>query len=67
VKIKKIIAGRGYRTKVVRTPIYQDTLNALFNEWDLCTESEAIALATAFYEKQLQMANDLLKTCAISE
>lgn len=66
IKIKKIIVGRGYRTRLIGTPLYQDTLNALFNEWDLCTESEAIALATAYYDKQLMLANELINNCTIS-
>lgn len=63
ITIKKINVIANSKTGYIPTPIYVDTYNALYNEWDLCTESNAVALATAFYEKQLALAQDLIRKC----
>ena len=39
--------------------MYVDTLNGLWNEWDLISHSQAIALATAYYEGLLEDASKL--------
>lgn len=40
--------------------IYKSTYHWLYNEYDLCTQAEAVALVTAFYQGQVDMLNDAL-------
>lgn len=65
VTIKKIILNSNFIRRISPTPLYQDTLNSFYNEWDLCSQSQAVAAATAYYNKQLKYADDLLKDCSI--
>lgn len=50
VAIKKIEAI--FQSAALPTMLYTDTLNALYNEDELCGEAEAIQYALAFYEAQ---------------
>ena len=63
VTIKKIIAVSNHKTGHRVVPLYKDTYNALYNEYDLCTEADAIVLATAYYEKRLAETNALMAKC----
>lgn len=60
VKKQKIINEQ--RTGGLFQVMYIDTLNALWNEWDLVSHAQAIALATAYYEDLLAEAESL-KVC----
>ena len=45
-----------YQTKA----LYTDTFNGLWNEWDLCSEVDAIAIATKYLQDQQAMAQKQL-------
>lgn len=47
------------RTGGVFEVMYIDTFNALWNEWDLVSHSQAIALATDYYEGLLEDASKI--------
>lgn len=63
VTIKKIVPVSNYKTGYRLIPFYIDNLNGTYNESDLCSETDAVALATAFYESQLSQINDLMRRC----
>lgn len=46
--------------------IYVDTLNGLWNEDELCTKTQAVAAAEAYYTKQLAAIAFSLSQCPIS-
>jgi len=62
VVIKRLKVLSEQRTGGVFQVMYVDTLNALWNEWDLVSHAEAIAIAKAYYEDLLALAQSL-KTC----
>lgn len=58
VAIKRVILNASAKTGYSVVPIYQDTLNSLWNEKDLLTEPDAKALAIQYWEKRkLENAN----------
>jgi hypothetical protein len=57
IKRHKIINAN--KTGGIFQVMYVDTLNGLWNEWDLISHSQAIALATAYYEGLLEDASKL--------
>lgn len=50
VAIKRVILNSGRKTFNQVIPIYQDTLNSLWNENDLILEADARTLAAAYWE-----------------
>jgi hypothetical protein len=50
VVIKRVILNSNAKTFLKVIPIYQDTLNSLYNENDLIVECDARNLATAYWE-----------------
>lgn len=48
IAIKRVILNRGPKTGGQLVPIYQDTLNSLWNEEDLILESEANELVQTY-------------------
>ena len=60
VTIKRIDVWSNYKTNFLKVPIYVDTLNAFYNESDLCTEADAVSLAKELYQKQINGINNLL-------
>ena len=50
VAIKRVILNSGPKTGNQIVPIYQDTLNSLWNEDDLLIEAHARDLALAYWE-----------------
>jgi hypothetical protein len=63
VAIKKIDIHQNRRTYNQIVPIYVDNNNRLYNESDLCGETEAIQLAITYYNNRLAAINDLLTKC----
>lgn len=43
--------------------IYEDTLNALYNEWDLINEYDALQLAKSYYERQMFLTMSAMQPC----
>lgn len=60
IKKQKIIDRS--KTNGLFAVMYIDTFNALWNEWDLVSHSQAITLATSYYEGLLEDAARI-KTC----
>jgi hypothetical protein len=57
IAIKRVMLNSGPKTGNQIVPIYQDTLNSLWNEDDLIIESEARDLALAYWEaREAQIA-----------
>lgn len=54
VAIKRVILNQGPKTFNQVVPIYQDTLNSLWNENDLIIESDARELALSYWERREQ-------------
>jgi AAA+ ATPase superfamily predicted ATPase len=52
IAIKRVILNSGPKTYNKIISIYQDTLNSLYNESDLITETEARSLAITYWETQ---------------
>lgn len=50
IAIKKVIIKQSIKTYGQIVPLYQDTLNAYYNEEELCTHQEAVDLAKIYYE-----------------
>jgi hypothetical protein len=46
----------------IRKALYKDQHNWLHNEYDLCSQSEAIALVTAYYENKQVDINAVLES-----
>jgi|GEM_PF-3364150 len=63
VAIKKVILQSGFKTGGLIVPLYQDTLNAYYNEEELCTHQEGVDLAKAYYENLKILANEASKKC----
>jgi hypothetical protein len=62
IMIKRVLLNRNRYGKIV--PIYQDTLNGLYNEWDLCSQASAISLATAYYQNKIQeITEEIANSC----
>jgi hypothetical protein len=64
ITIKRINLVQNRRTYMKIIPVYVDTYNCLYNENELCTESEAISAATAYYSQQLIEINRLISSCS---
>ena len=60
VTIKRIDVWSNYKTGFLKVPIYVDSLNAYYNESDLCIESDAVSMAKNFYQWQLDGINQAL-------
>lgn len=63
IAIKRVLIRQNAKTGGAVLFLYQDTLNALFNESDLCTQEEAVAIATAYYEKVQADALKAVRYC----
>lgn len=50
-------------TPIVLTPLYVDLNNALYNEQELCTSTEAEALIAIYLQKYKAALEDNLKNC----
>lgn len=59
IKSPKLI--QNIRTGGTILVMYVDTFNALWNEYDLISHSQAIALATAYYEDLLEDLEEIDK------
>lgn len=44
--------------------LYQDTLNSLYNEWELVNEYDALNLAKQYYERQMFLTMSAIKPCS---
>lgn len=44
--------------------IYEDTLNSLYNEWELVNEYDALNLAKSYYEYQMFLTMSAKKPCS---
>lgn len=62
IVVKKQIITRNIRTHGQYSVLYTDTLNALWNEWDLVTFEEAQLLAVTYLE-QLLVELGKIETC----
>ncbi len=62
VVIKKVKLVRNLGTTVA---LYYDTFNWLYNEYDLCTQNEAVALAIAYQERIIAACQEELRTCQL--
>jgi hypothetical protein len=51
VVIKEIVPCKLYITQGLFRAMYRDTFNALWNEWDLVSFTDAQALAIAYWER----------------
>jgi hypothetical protein len=60
VAIKRIMLNSGKWSGGVIVPIYVDTWEGYWNERDLITHAEAISLATSYYDRLLEEANQIL-------
>lgn len=57
VAIKRVILNSGPKTGNQIVPIYQDTLNSLWNEDELIIEADARSLSLTYWEaRELQIA-----------
>jgi hypothetical protein len=57
VVIKEVLIHANRRTHYKKVVIYKDTLNSLWNEYDLIPESEARELALAYWlDREVEMA-----------
>lgn len=65
IAIKRVLLNSGPKTFNKIIPIYEDTLNSLYNEDDLILEEDAKALALAYWTKRQESINAL--ACQISE
>lgn len=64
VVIKKIrLVGNNSTVGEIRF-IYQDTLNSLYNEWDLVNEYTALNLAKQYYERQMFLTMSAIRPCS---
>lgn len=63
VVIKKVIIRQNRATWGQVIFLYQDTLNALFNESDLITHEQAVGIAEAYYERVRLDAIAAMKMC----
>jgi hypothetical protein len=43
--------------------VYKDTLNAIYGEVNLCTQAEAIAYATEYYQDKIERIEGRLNNC----
>ena len=59
IAIKRVLLNSGPKTYNKIVPIYQDTLNSLYNENELILEADARALALAYWTKRQNSINDL--------
>lgn len=66
VVIKRVRLVSNSRTFNKVVPIYTDTLNAIFNEEELCTGDEALAAATLYLAERAAQAKSLFEqqSCA---
>lgn len=63
VVIKTVKLAYGAKTQGAVIILYLDTLNALWNEGDLCTEEEAQVLAIEYLENLAAAAETALSQC----
>lgn len=59
IAIKRVLLNSGPKTYNQIIPIYQDTLNSLYNEDELILEADAKALALAYWTKRQENINAL--------
>ncbi len=64
IAVKRIILNSGIWSGGQIVPIYVDTWNGYWNEYDLLTHAEALALATAYWQKLSIEAAALLELLA---
>lgn len=65
IVIKQVIPKAGYKNNIYSNALYKDNLNFLYNEDELCSEANAVALAINYYENQLEKNKKLIRNCAI--
>jgi hypothetical protein len=63
VAIKRVRLVNNKQTSGVVTFVYQDTLNALYNEDELVNEYVALQLAKEYYERQMFLTMSAVKPC----
>jgi hypothetical protein len=51
----------------VGTIMYVDTFNRNWNEYDLCTPSDALAIATAYLESVVKTTQDEIGRCSFTD
>jgi hypothetical protein len=56
--VKLIPQGSGFKA------LYKDTLNALYNEDELCSEATAIELAADYFADQLRLIAQAARSCS---
>jgi hypothetical protein len=61
VIIKRILLNSNKFGRFI--PIYQDTFGGWYNERDLCDQTSAIALATAYYQNMIIEIDKVLDIC----
>jgi hypothetical protein len=64
IVIKKVHVVRNNRTGGNIVFMYFDTLNSLYNEFDLVYESEALLLIKAYIEKQIYFYRSAIQRCS---
>lgn len=65
VSIKRVRIASTVKTGSAVLPLYIDSYNGLWNETDLIDRDTAVALATAYYERQLAEADAAMRAaCA---
>lgn len=63
VSIKRIDLIQNKRTLMQIVPIYKDTYNMSYNEYDLLFESEAIVECLTYYGEELSQIYSFLDDC----
>lgn len=65
IAIKKVILRAGPKSYNTVVPLYQDTLNSLYNEEDLISELEARTIAVEYWENVLLQVRE--NKCKINQ
>jgi hypothetical protein len=63
IVIKKVHVTRNSRTEGKIVFMYYDTLNTLYNQYDLVWESEAMLLIKAYLEEQIFLYRAAIQRC----
>lgn len=63
VVIRRVNALNSLLTQGAFEVMYVDTLNSLWNEWDLVSHAEAIDIAKAYYEELLADWEEVNNKC----
>jgi hypothetical protein len=65
IVVKKVQVVRNAQTQGKFVFMYIDTLNSLYNEYDLVLEPEALFLIKIYIEGQIQTYKDALQRCRV--